>query len=374
MAKNRSTEVDIIRMAALIGICVVNVPFMALPDGGLLSMPEGLDLVASFFVTFFFELKFFLLFSFIFGWGMAIQARSADSRGRSFARRYFGRMLGLALMGVAHAIWVFNGDILLLYALLGCVLWLFRDYSSRALIKIALWMLPLSIVCLFILGLLLESSGDFLESSDKVSSVGPSLGGTFLEATQKRLTDWPETFVFLVLTQGSMTFAAFLAGLAAAKSDFFVPNSDSFGQLRQKLPWLLVMGLVLNFLYAATLLELFPESYEILSILGFLLIPLGAPALSALYLYLFIQLARRVQIIYILVLAGRNSLSTYILQGILAGFIFGAYGLGLYDSVGYAGLLLLSLLIALSAMVLVGIYAKIFGRGPLEPVLRWFSG
>ena len=36
MAKNRSTEVDIIRMAALIGICVVNVPFMALPDGGLL--------------------------------------------------------------------------------------------------------------------------------------------------------------------------------------------------------------------------------------------------------------------------------------------------------------------------------------------------
>ena len=131
------------------------------------------------------------------------------------------------------------------------------------------------------------------------------------------------------------------------------------------------MGLVLNFLYAATLLELFPESYEILYILGFLLIPLGAPALSAIYLYLFIQLARRVQIIYILVLAGRNSLSTYILQGVLAGFIFGAYGLGLYDSVGYAGLLLLSLLIALSAMVLVGIYAKIFGRGPLEPILRW---
>ena len=277
-------------------------------------------------------------------------------------------------MGVAHAIWVFNGDILLLYALLGCLLWLFRDYSSRALIKIALWMLPLSIVCLFILGLLLESSGDFLESSDKVSSVGPSLGGTFLEATQKRLTGWPETFVFLVLTQGSMTFAAFLAGLAAAKSDFFAPNSDSFGQLQQKLPWLLAMGLVLNFLYAATLLELFPESYEILAILGFLLIPLGAPALSALYLYLFIQLARRLQIIYILVLAGRNSLSTYILQGVLAGFIFGAYGLGLYDSVGYAGLLLLSLLIALSAMVLVGIYAKIFGRGPLEPILRWFSG
>ena len=101
------------------------------------------------------------------------------------------------------------------------------------------------------------------------------------------------------------------------------------------------------------------------------MIPLGAPALSAIYLYLFIQLARRVQLIYILVLSGRNSLSTYILQGILAGFIFGAYGLGLYDSVGYAGLLLLSLLIALSAMVLVGIYAKIFGRGPLEPILRW---
>ena len=88
---------------------------LALPDGGLLSTPEGLDLVASFFVTFFFELKFFLLFSFIFGWGMAIQARSADSRGQSFPRPLFWPHV-VGADGVAHAIWVFNGDILLLYA------------------------------------------------------------------------------------------------------------------------------------------------------------------------------------------------------------------------------------------------------------------
>ena len=150
-------------------------------------------------------------------------------------------------------------------------------------------MLPLSIVCLLILGLLLESNDAFFkESSDKVSSVGPSLGGTFLEATQKRLTDWPETFVFLVLMQGSMTFAAFVVGLAAAKSDFFVPNSDSFWTGATKTAMAMVVGLVLNFLYAATLLELFPESYEILYILGFLLIPLGhLRYLRFIFIYLF---------------------------------------------------------------------------------------
>ena len=68
----RSSEVDIVRMAALIGICVVNVPFMALPVESVFIPPDGFyDKIAAFLVEGFFQLKFFILFSFIFGWGMA---------------------------------------------------------------------------------------------------------------------------------------------------------------------------------------------------------------------------------------------------------------------------------------------------------------
>ncbi|MFC7367157.1 DUF418 domain-containing protein [Vreelandella zhaodongensis] len=370
----RSNEVDIIRMAALIGICVVNVPFMALSVESLFTPPDGFyDKSVGFLVESFLQLKFFLLFSFIFGWGMAIQYKSAESKGQSFARRYFRRMIGLAMLGIAHAILVFSGDILFLYALLGTFLWLIKDFTPRRLITFAAWMLPLSMIFLTILAVLIDAV-----MADKAISFsalgGASLGGGFLEATQARFTDWPITFGFLVLLQGPLALGAFAVGLAAAKTDFFSENSDGYNLIQQHLPLLIIIALPTNILYAAVVGGIVPETYEILSLLGFVLIAIGAPALSLIYLYLFIRLSRMIKMPHLLVLAGQNSLSSYVAQGVLAGFVFSAYGLGLFNSLGHAALIPASLIIALIAMVFVGVYAKIFGRGPLEPILRKISG
>lgn len=370
----RSNEVDIIRMAALIGICVVNVPFMALPVESVFIPPDGVyDKSVGFLVESFLQLKFFLLFSFIFGWGMAIQYKSAESKGQSFARRYFRRMIGLAILGIAHAILVFSGDILLLYALLGTFLWLIKDFSPRRLMTFAAWMLPLSMISLTVLALLIDAiMAD--QSMSFAALGGAQLGGVFLEATQARFTDWPITFGFLVLLQGPLALGAFAVGLAAAKTDFFSENSAGFNLLQQRLPLLIIIALPLNILYAAVVGGIVPETYEILSLLGFVLIAIGAPALSLIYLYIFIRLSRMIKMPLLLVLAGQNSLSSYVAQGVLAGFVFGAYGLGLFHSLGHAALLPVSLIIAFTAMIFVGVWAKLFGRGPLEPILRQISG
>lgn len=370
----RSNEVDIIRMAALIGICVVNVPFMALPVESVFTPPDGFyDKSAGFLVESFLQLKFFLLFSFIFGWGMAIQYKSAESKGQLFARRYFRRMIGLAILGIAHAILVFSGDILLLYALLGTLLWLIKDFSPRRLMAFAAWMLPLSMIFLTVLALLIDAI--MTDQSMSFAALGGAqLGGVFLEATQARFTDWPITFGFLVLLQGPLALGAFAVGLAAAKTDFFSENSAGFNLLQQRLPLLIIIALPLNTLYAAVVGGIVPETYEILSLLGFVLIAIGAPALSLIYLYIFIRLSRMIKMPHLLVLAGQNSLSSYVAQGVLAGFVFGAYGLGLFHSLGHAALLPVSLIIAFTAMVFVGVWAKLFGRGPLEPILRQISG
>jgi uncharacterized protein len=360
-------------MAALVGICVVNVPFMALPVESVFIPPINFyDKSAAFLVEAFLQLKFFILFSFIFGWGMAIQSRSAKSKGQSFTKRYFRRMAGLAILGIAHAILVFSGDILFLYALLGILLWLVKDFSPKNLMKFAAWMLLLSIIFLAMLALLI----DFVMTDKSISfaAIGSAkLGSGYLEATQARLSDWPITFGFLVLLQGPLAFGAFAAGLAAAKTDFFAENSVYFNLLQKHLPLLISIALPLNIFYAAVVGGIVPETYEILSLLGFVLIAIGAPALSLIYLYLFIRLSRVATIPYLLVLAGRNSLSSYVLQGVLAGIVFGAYGLGLFDLLGHANLIPASLVIALVAMAFVGIYAKIFGRGPLESILRKMS-
>lgn len=368
----RSYEVDIIRMAALIGICMVNVPFMALPMESMFFPPiSGLDKAAVLFIEVFFQLKFFLLFSFIFGWGMAIQQKSAARKGHSFNRRYLRRALGLVLLGAAHATLVFNGDILVLYGLMGLLLWFARNLSAKTLMKLAAWMIPLSMLCLTLVALAIE-----VISSDPSLMSAPqySLGGGYIETILARAHDWPTTFIGLIFLQGPLVYAAFATGLAAGKSDFFKPGNQAFNTLERKIPLLLGIGLPLNVLFALVMGNYLPANLELLSLLGFAGIAIGAPALSAVYLYALVRIGRAATLPRVLVLAGQNSLSSYVLQGVLAGLVFAGYGLGLFNQLGNFALLGVALAIGLAAMVLIGSYATAFGRGPLEPILRRISG
>ncbi len=350
----RSSEVDVIRLAALVGIAVVNVPFMGLPTEAAFTSPtDTVDLAVSFFVECFLQLKFFLLFSFVFGWGFHIQKTQAEARGHSLRRRYFRRLIGLAGFGFAHALFIFSGDILVLYALLGVLLWFVKNRSVNALKWLAALTVPVSICCLMLLGAIIDqvSVSDLLDHS---SASAHGLGGSFWDATRTRWVDWPSSFGFLVLLQGPLAFGAFLLGLVAARTEFFKSGNGAFARLLKRASLLLVVALPLNIAYAAAMAGLIPDHYEWLLIIGFLGIALGAPLLSALYLIALVQFARTFKLSTILLLAGQNSLSAYLLQGIIAGFVFGSYGLGWFGELGHAALLVLSLMIAWLSLIVVG--------------------
>jgi uncharacterized protein len=243
---DRNTAVDLIRLLALIGISVVNVPFLGLPIEAILSPPSnGPDRIAAFFVEAFFQSKFFLLFSFLFGWGIHVQAASARRAGVSFAGRDARRLAGLAVMGCLHAVLVFTGDILLIYALLGLLIWPWQALSPRALVRLASAMLPLAVLCLLGLALALAELPGAIH--------GPDLGGNFIEATLARLNDWSATLGFLLLFQGPLAFGAFAMGLAAGKAQFFTTDSVGRTVLRRAVPWLLLIGIPLNVYYAASM-------------------------------------------------------------------------------------------------------------------------
>ena len=371
----RSNEVDVIRMAALVGICIVNVHFMALPEYAMFIPPTNvLDKAAAFFVESFFQFKFFILFSFIFGWGMAIQARSAEGKGRAFSKQYFRRLLGLALFGAMHAVFVFVGDILLLYAFLGLFLWKIRNCSPSKLLKISIAMVVLSLVTQACLAVIMDMALNHKEFAKIPLVTSATLGGSYLETVQVRLESWLPTFFMLIFLQGPLAFAAFAAGLAAAKTNFFDENNRFYQRIARWLPLLLVVALPLNLFYAAVSGGSVPENFGALSFWGFTLVAIGAPVLSLVYLLVFIRISRVLSLPELFVLAGRNSLSTYVLQGVIAGLIFGGYGLGFFDKLGYGQLLLVSILIAVFSLIVIGIWVKFFGRGPLEPLLRKFSG
>jgi len=354
----RNSAVDLIRTAALIGICVVNLPFLALPGAALMQVPATpADRLAADLVQTLFEGKFFLLFSFLFGWGLQVQMQAAERQGQAFAPRYARRVAGLAILGVLHAIFVFTGDILVLYALLGTLVWPLRHAPPRRLIRLALTMVPLALFGLVLLAILLGVG--LPDPAYRAFAHG------FWQATAIRMTEWPPTFVILLLFQGPLAFGVILAGLAAAKTGFFQPDSPGRRWLRRAFPWLLPLGLGLNLIVALS-----PMDDSLQALLGLLLIAAAAPILSAAWLQCLLWLGDRVTLPAVLARAGQNSLTAYLLQGILAGVVLGGHGLGLFGQLGQATLLALAILLALTAMLLTGLMAGRWGRAPFEALLR----
>lgn len=354
----RNTAVDTIRLVGLVGICVVNLPFIALPGAAGLVLPDaGLDRLAMLTVETLFQAKFFLLFSFVFGWSFHLQDLAARRAGASPTRRHLRRMVALAVIGCLHGILVFPGDILVIYALLGCGLVAVRHLSAPALARLALAMLPQAALCLTVLWV----------SLPEAAFSQPPAG----DALSRRIDEWLSTLGFLLVFQGPLAFGAFCLGLAAGKSGFFAPDHPWQHRLDRALPWLLVIGLPLNLFHAAATGGLLPAEWAFATLAGVWALAPGAPILAAAWLALILRLTRRRPLPEILVAAGRNSLSIYVLQGVLGGVTFYLVGHG---SVGQARLLVVALPLAGAAILALAAWAVIAGRGPLERLLRRMSG
>ena len=297
---------------------------------------------------------------------MHIQDQSAARANVSFGRRYARRLAGLALLGALHAVLVFTGDILVPYAILGALIWPKRNKTPQALTVFAAKMVPLSAVAMGMIALAMTAPIPIIS--------GPGLGGSFAEAFATRIADWPTTFVFVALFNGPLALGAFAMGIAAAKVDFFAPGNAQFARISHAVPVLLTVAVPLNLLYAAAMSGLLPASTAIAQGLGMMALSFGAPMLAAVYLVGIIRFARRAVPGQGWLASGRNSLSGYVLQGIIAGAVFGGYGLGLHGQLGQAELLFLSLAIAAGGMLMAFAWTRVFQRGPLEVVLRKITG
>ncbi|MBL0041268.1 MAG: DUF418 domain-containing protein [Xanthomonadales bacterium] len=144
----RIDVLDVLRGFALIGILMMNIEWfnrsiavLTAPDLGL----RDFDHAAGFLVKVFVEGKFYKLFSLLFGMGFAVMLLRAEEAGRPFIA-WFARRAGvLLLIGLAHSVFLWTGDILHDYAigafLLLAVVWLRRGGVASA-------KLPVSIIAI----------------------------------------------------------------------------------------------------------------------------------------------------------------------------------------------------------------------------------
>jgi uncharacterized membrane protein YeiB len=121
IATNQRIEaLDVVRGFALLGIFLMNIEFFNRTIASLgEGMPRGLtgiDWLASWFVAYFVQGKFWTIFSLLFGMGFAVMTVRAEQAGRDFKKVYLRRVLALAVFGAAHFVFLWEGDILFSYA------------------------------------------------------------------------------------------------------------------------------------------------------------------------------------------------------------------------------------------------------------------
>lgn len=136
--RERVDLLDILRGFALLGILIVNMGIFSFPlIAAFTGMPRGdgaLDHAVEFLTHALATGKFYPLFSFLFGLGMWLQMERVQEAGSAPARFMVLRLLVLMGFGLAHALLIWNGDILFIYALTGLVALLFRKAQPRTLL------------------------------------------------------------------------------------------------------------------------------------------------------------------------------------------------------------------------------------------------
>lgn len=376
----RALMPDLIRAFALIGIALVNVMGFAQPAmsgyyNGALEDP--MDQAAFGAVTGLFFIKSYPLFSMMFGAGLAWQLAAAERAGADGGVRYFRRMAALFVLGALHFIFLWYGDILMTYALLGCLLFAMRGFSPKALVMTGTALIALNtlILLLFAAGLYAAEAHApevMTDVRDPVFDQAQTLAfteGSFFAAAAWRLGQLPAVLPSVILQQGIAVFGFFCFGLAAVKAGVIDTPQARIWRISR---WVLLPIGLLGSAWGTTFLLAAPSIVSGSAMMGMAIL-MGFSPFSALGYTGVISLLSTGQpglARTFISRAGSASLTAYLFQSVLLSFIFAGYGLGFFGEMTASGAIMTALLVALSSLVFTGIWRSFARRGPLEVLLR----
>ena len=371
----RETTPDVLRGFALLGILVVNIQFMALSSdqGARGEWTHGLvNGGATWIIAAIFAGKFYLIFSFLFGYSSSYIIKN-DKANRG---RWIKRCFALMAFGAIHFTLLWHGDIIFVYGLFGLLLLAFMFRTERV-IKIwtrVIYALSGLLITLAALSLLIVEI--YFPERMNNDYIAPRLdevlrNGTFIEAISPRVELWIFGIISGIFLQGGMAFAAFLIGMRLARSNFLSADHDK-AQNSRMIKLGLIIGVPIQ-VFAAFLLvrnEQSAEPSEAVYLSTLFLGFLTAPLLSMVYVGIIRKLViAKPPAVSWMASAGKMSLTNYISQSVLTSFIFGAWGFGLFQKLQIWSVLLLAIAIWLTLTYFSALWLKRFNQGPLEKMM-----
>lgn len=292
-------------------------------------------------------------FSMLFGVGLCIQMERARAKGHGFLGFASRRLLALGLIGLFHALLVWDGDILFDYAVLGVMLLPFLGARIRTILAaagafflvnanldlIVGWCLRLHVPKAF-LSLDFYNRHSVPVASFLLESANRALGhGTWMDAFRWRVWEWNHMMRCLDETI-PMCMPLFLIGLALWRSGLLGDGPGRVRTIRKLFHAIFWVGLILSIL-PLTWAKVLPITWEA-GWRGFILrgVQAGAPlALAVGYfmgVMLLMQRARSTRLLMVVAPAGRMALTNYLVQSLVCTWTFNGYGLGLWGKVSPA--------------------------------------
>jgi len=384
---------DILRGFALFGILLVNMPLFNRPFQTILFPADPaapwFDRGAKWLIHFLGEGKFYALFSLLFGLGLTLLMGRIEGRGGRFVPLYLRRLLVLLGIGIIHAFLIWMGDILIMYALLGFLLLLFRKARPRTLLIWAVILLAIPLLftigstALVALGRMVpegaaqidqafaQAEAGYLADLERAYRVYAS--GSFAEITGQRIYDYSSLGLISFWALGFNVLAMFLVGLYFGKRQIFQDVAAHRPLFRKLLTWGLLIGIPGNALYATLIMNFprFEPTWDL--VLATVAQGIGAPLLSLAYLSALVLLAERPawgRRLKVLAPMGQMALTNYLLQSVICTLLFYSYGLGLFGKVGHAAGIGLTIVIYLLQIPFSRWWMQRFQYGPAEWLWR----
>ena len=369
----RITTIDIIRGVSLLGILLVNMFGFYLPQPHIQLgnwFTEAIDIIWHQNLNIYIQSSFYPLFSMLFGYGLAMQYMKAQRTGLNVYKFIPKRLALLFAIGMAHALFLWWGDIIATYAFCGFFLLLFLRYKST--ILLVMGVVLNSSFHLFYIGILSlsgllnkavdEQPVDIQSIQDAVTAYAT---GGYVDAFIQRLSDLSlqmSPFMWIVALFTILPYM--LIGAAAAKWRLIERAKE-------------LKGLWITLAILATALGLFiknaPYLFTNTYLLDYLKVYVGGPILSVGYAAIIVVLCfipAMTKWLSPLAKMGRMSMTMYILQTIICTTLFYNYGFGLYGKIDVPTAVYMALGIFAVQVIIAEIWLSKFKQGPLEAAVK----
>ncbi len=388
---SRIKSLDVTRGFALLGILVVNAAFFAAPwqtsQNPLLAPLAVTEATMWSWLVMhvFFEFKCITLFSMLFGASIFLIGGDKSDKVRSGVLTR--RLLWLLVFGLIHALLIWYGDILTIYAITGLIVMLARNWRplTLAIVGSVLYVIAFGLQSMLALvidfippaemaNVEAQLAAVFAPPPEELARVQAAYQGGWLSALQENISTWLTIITSSIFGLGIRTIGVMMIGMALFKWGFLSGRAPT---------WLYVLMIALG---AGALFVIWQQAmlnWEA----GFDMIYMVTDGMIAnVGLSIFVSIAYASVLILMvkagvrrfltepLAAVGRMAFTNYIAQSLIMTTIFwSGRGFGLFGEVDRPTLMGIVGLVWLAQLIWSPIWLSKFQMGPLEWLWRRLS-